>query len=85
MGGWGGWGGGGGGSSADSTSTLLTLRTVYVYCCTKCTHSKLRWTFCYAPTTNGSTGITGPQQTNGSSLIILYLICGYAKCSLLNN
>ena len=36
----------------------------------------------YAPTTNGG---NGPQQTNGSSLIILYLICSYDKRSLLNN
>ena len=39
----------------------------------------------YAPTTNGATGITGPQQTNGNSLIILYLICSIAKRSLMNN
>ena len=39
----------------------------------------------YTPTTNGGTGIAGPQQTNGSSLIILYLICSFAKRSLLNN
>ena len=36
----------------------------------------------YAPTTNGGTRMTGPQQTADSSLIILYLICSYAKLSL---
>ena len=26
----------------------------------------------YAPTINGGTGITGPQQTNGNSLMIIF-------------
>ena len=34
---------------------------------------------------NGGTRMTGPQQTTDSSLIILYLICSYAKRSLLSN
>ena len=38
-----------------------------------------------APTTNGRTRMTGPQQTTDSSLIILYLICSYTKRSLMNN
>ena len=33
----------------------------------------------HAPTTNGGADTTGQQQTNGNSLIILYLICSYAK------
>ena len=37
----------------------------------------------YAPTTNGGTGIAGPQQTNGNPLIILYLICSYAKRNII--
>ena len=37
------------------------------------------------PTTDGGTRMTGPQQTTDSSLIILYLICSYAKYSLTNS
>ena len=39
----------------------------------------------YPPTTNGGTRMTEPKQTTDSSLIIMYLICSYAKRSLMNN
>ena len=55
-----------------SASTLLTSRILYELYTLENTLGVV-----YARTTNGSTGITGPQQTTDSSLIILYLICSY--------
>ena len=60
-----GWGWEEGG--ADSASTLLTLRTVYVYL-----RNVGQLDVLYALTINGGTGITGPQQTNRNSLIIIF-------------
>ena len=51
-------------SSADSASILLTSRIILR---TVGTLDVL-----YAPTINGGTGVTGPQQTNRSSLIIIF-------------
>ena len=83
-GGGGGLGGGvaGGGSSADSASTLLTSLIVYVV---RAVRNVGALDVLRAPTINGGTGETAPQQTNRNSLIILYLICSYVKRSLLNN
>ena len=61
--------GGGGGGGGDILHELYSLEnTPDVFC---------------APTRNGGTGITGPQQTTDNSLIILYLMYSYAKRSLL--
>ena len=40
---------------------------------------KYAWRCVDAPTTNGRTRMTGPQQTTDSSLIVLCLICSYTK------
>ena len=74
--------GGGGGNSADYASTLLTSLIVYVV---RVVRNVGALDVLHAPTINGGTGVTAPQQTNRNSLIILYLICSYVKRSLLNN
>ena len=59
---------------------VLCLLRAYVYFM-KCIRTGITLDVLYAPTSNGGSGITGPQQTNGNSLIILYLMF----LSLLNN